>query len=97
MKFQNSFYSFYSFKVVATKLLLQTQDGGPHKIFFLEFWHFEFGKSYKNLIFDIVLSGKFKNLHFIEKDHHTVKRTKIWASGMYVVNIWVPLTLNMSG
>ncbi len=30
-------YSFYSFKVFATKLLLQTLDGGPHKMFFLEF------------------------------------------------------------
>ncbi len=39
-------YSFYSFKVFATKLLLQTLDGGPHKMFFLDFRNFEFVKSY---------------------------------------------------
>ncbi len=30
-------YFFYSFKDFASKLLLQTLDGGPHKMFFLEF------------------------------------------------------------
>ncbi len=30
-------YSFYSFKVFATKRLPQTLDGGPHKMFFLDF------------------------------------------------------------
>ncbi len=39
-------YSFYSFKDFATKLLLQTLDGGPHKMFFLDFWNFELVKSY---------------------------------------------------
>ncbi len=28
----------YSFKVFATKLLQQTLDPDPHKMFFLEFW-----------------------------------------------------------
>ncbi len=30
-------YYFYSFKVFARKLLVQTLDGGPHKMLFLEF------------------------------------------------------------
>ncbi len=36
----------YSFSRFATKLLLQTPHGGPHKMFFLEFWHFEFVKKF---------------------------------------------------
>ncbi len=38
--------SYYSFKVFPTKLFLQTLDGSPHKMFFLEFWNFQFIKSY---------------------------------------------------
>ena len=30
-------YCYYSFKVFAIKLLPQTLDGGPHKMFVLEF------------------------------------------------------------
>ncbi len=34
--------------ILQPNLLLQNPDGGPHKIliFFLEFWNFEFVKSY---------------------------------------------------
>ena len=81
-------YSFKSFKVFATKLLLQAPDGGPHKIFFCNIEIFGSLRVINNLHL-IVTVGKFKNLLSSKKAHRRAKRMEICASGsgVYVV-LW---------
>ncbi len=40
-------------KIVFQKIVLQTPDGGPHKMFFLEFWTWSLIKAIKNLSFTL--------------------------------------------
>ena len=68
-------YSFYSFKVYATKLLLQTPDGGTREMFVLEVWKFEFEK--KKSIFTLYpINEEFQIINFRKNAHSTAKMDK---------------------
>ncbi len=56
-------YSFYSKLLhLATILLIQIHDDGPHEIFCLEFYILK----YLKFNFYTALNAKFKNLNFLE-------------------------------
>ena len=56
----------YSFKLIATRLLLQTPDGDPHKKILFGILNFESVTSYQWLNFYIVTNAEFKNLNLLE-------------------------------